>query len=147
MTTEGLTEFSYYRYHPDPAYRSWGRKYPCLPGIDECVRLIRAGKARGAWADIIAHELAEKANDCLPALVDTFRSDSSDHVRLYVMMALEIAGLQESVPFLAEALRGGDPRFTSYAERALRTINTREARTALWKASHPEPDTSPGDHV
>ena len=125
----------------------WHRKYPCFPGVDECVRLIRAGKARGSWADIISYELAENADDCLPALIDTFRSDSSDKVRLYVMMALEIARLQESVPFLAEVLRGANPRFTPYAERTLHGINTREARTVLWKASHPESDTSPDNNV
>jgi hypothetical protein len=120
--------------HPDPEYLRWRRKYPRFPGVEECARLIRAGKARGLWADIIAFELAGNANNCLPALIDTFRNDPSEHVRLYVMMALDIAVLPASVPFLAEVLSGGDPRFTAYAEHALQTINTREARKALWKA-------------
>jgi hypothetical protein len=125
-----------YRDHIDPEYQRWGRKYPRFPGVEECARLIRAGKARGAWADIIAYELAENASHCLPTLIDTFRSDSSDDVRLYVMMAVEVAKLPESVPFLAEVLHGRDPRFTPYAERALRELNTPEARTVLWNASH-----------
>jgi hypothetical protein len=69
-------------------------------------------------------------------LIDTFRTDSNESVRLYVMMALEIAKLSESVPFLAEVLENGDPIFIPYAERALRTINTKEARTVLWKSGH-----------
>jgi hypothetical protein len=125
--------------HPDPEYLRWRRTYPRFPGVDECARLIRAGKDRGAWADIITYELAGNAKNCLPALIDTFRNDLSDEVRLYVMMALEIARLQESVPFLADILSGGDPRFTPYAKRTLHSISTREARTALWKASHPKP--------
>jgi hypothetical protein len=84
-----------YRDHIDPEYQRWGRRYPRFPGVEECARLIRVGKARGAWADIIAYELAENASHCLPALIDTFRTDSSDAVRLYVMMALEIAKLPE----------------------------------------------------
>ena len=142
-----MAKFSDYRHHRDPEYRRWHRKYPRFPGIDECARLIRAGKAQGAWADILAYELAENANCCLPLLIDPFRNDSSDDVRLYVMMALEIAGLQESVPFVVEVLRGGDPRFVPYAERTLRSINTQVARTALWQAGHSEPDTSPDNHV
>ena len=127
---------SQYRGHIDPEVQRWERNYPRFPGVAECVRLIRAGKAKGTWADIIAHELAQKASLCLSELIDTFHTDSNEHVRLYVMMALEIAKLPESVPFLVEVLQGGDPIFTPYAERALRTINTKEARTVLWKVRH-----------
>ena len=122
--------------HVDPEHRRWGRKYPRFPGIAECVRLIRARKARGAWAEIIAYELAENASSCLPELIDAFRNDSKRDVRLYVMMALETARLPEAVPFLEEVLRAGDEVFASYAERALRGINTAEARAALWNATH-----------
>jgi hypothetical protein len=134
-----MAKFSDYRHHCDPEYQRWHRKYPRFPGIDECARLIQAGKAPRAWADIIAYELAENANNCLPLLIDAFRNDSSDDV--------EIAGLQESVPFLVEVLRGGDPRFIPYAERTPHGINTQVARTALWQAGHSEPDTSPDNHV
>jgi hypothetical protein len=106
--------------HIDPEYQRWGRKYPRFPGVIECVRLIRSGEARGSWADIIAHELAENAAPCLKGLIETFRTEPSQDVRLYVMMALEIARLRESVPFLAEVLHEGNPRFTSYALSALK---------------------------
>ena len=142
-----MAKFSDYRHHRDPVYQRWRRKYPRFPGIDECARLIDAGKAQRAWADIIVYELAENANNCLLLLIDAFRNDSSDDVRLYVMMALEIAGLQESVPFLVEVLRGVDPRFIPYAARTPHSINTQVACAALWKAGHPEPDTSPDNHV
>lgn len=69
-------------------------------------------------------------------MIDTFRTDSSDAVRLYVMMALEIAKLPESVQFLAEVLQDRDARFTPYAERALRELNTPEARTVLSNTGH-----------
>ena len=129
---------SQFRDEIDPEVRRWRRKYPRFPGVAECARLIRARKDRGVWADIIAYELAENASRCLQELIDTFRTDRSQKgVRLYVMMALEMAKLPESVPFLLEVLGTGDPNFSPYAERALRAINTKEARTALWNASHP----------
>ena len=125
-----------YRDNLDPEYRRWGRKYPRFPGVAECARLIRAGKARRSWADIIAGELACHAKHHLPELIETFRTDTSDEVGLYVMMALEMARLPESIPFLAEVLPQGNSTFTPYAERGLRDINTPEARSALWEATH-----------
>lgn len=122
-----------YRDHIDPEHRRWGLRYPRFPGVGECVRLINDGKARGTWADIIASELAENAADCLPELFEAFRSDATGNVRLYVMMALDIARVPETVPFLSEVLRAGDPRHIPYAERALQGIDTPEARSALWR--------------
>jgi len=134
---ECVAERFNYREHIDPEYRRWGRKYARFPGVAECARLIRAGKARGAWADIIAEELTHHARDSFKELVERFRSDPNDRVRLFVMMALEMAALPEAVPFLAEVLRGSDPRFASYAERGLRAIDTPESRTVLWHAARP----------
>ncbi len=127
-----------YRDHVDPEYKRWGRRYARFPGVAECVRLIRAGKARGAWADIIASELAEHAATHLAELIETFRIEPRGDVRLYVLMALDSARLPASVPFLAEVMREADPRFVPFAERALRGIDTAEARKALWNAAQPK---------
>ena len=127
-----------FRDHIDPEYQRWGRKYPRFPGVAECMRLIRAGKARGAWAEIIAAELAQHAKLCLPELIETFHNDATERVRLFIMMALEVAQLPETIGFFADMLRQGDPLFTPYAERAQRAINTPEARAALWNAIHLE---------
>jgi hypothetical protein len=122
----------------DPEYQRWRRKYPRFPGVAEFARLIRDGKARRAWADIIHFELAKNASQCLPELVATYRTGPSEDVRLYVMMALEVASLSASIPSLAEVLQQGNPRFVPYAKRALHGINTPEARTVLWNAGHPD---------
>ena len=119
----------------DPEHRRWAQKYPRFPGVAECVRLIRARKARGSWADIIAQELALNAHLNLPEMIELFRTDKHHGVRQYMMMALEMAQLPESVPFFVEILQERKPEFLPYAERALRAINTPEARSALWKAT------------
>ncbi len=131
-----MLEYVDYRGHVDPEYRRWGRLYPRFPGVGECVRLIGSGKARGAWADIIAAELARHACETFEELTEAFHADGGGKVRQYVMMALELAALPRAVPFLAEVLRGDDPALIIYAERALRAIDTREARKALWDDSH-----------
>jgi hypothetical protein len=119
------------RDHPDPEYRRFRRKYPRFPGVAECVKLIKAGKARGAWADFIVHELADNAPSYWPEFVAAFRCESTGDVGLYVMQALEDASLPETVPFLAEVLQEGNERLAAYAERALRAINTPVARKLL----------------
>jgi hypothetical protein len=138
-----------YRDHQDPDYQRWGRVYCAFPGVPECIRLILTHKATGAWADIVAYELAENASENVSELIDAFHEHVSDDVALYVMMALEMAALAESVDFLSAVLQHGDPRFTPYARRALRAINTRESREALFRAGPhaesdgTEPDTPP----
>ena len=119
-----------YRDHIDPEYRRRGEAIRGFPVLLNVARIIRSRKVKGAWADIITHELAANAAGCLPELIAAYREGLSDDVPTYVMMALDIARLPDSVPFLVEVLRGGDDRFTSYAKRALKGIDTREARTA-----------------
>ncbi|MCG8352940.1 MAG: hypothetical protein MI924_34680 [Chloroflexales bacterium] len=133
-----MSKYNRYRHHPDPEYQRWGRAYRSFPGVVECVRLILNGKATGAWADVIAFELAENASDCLAELIDAFHEHTTNDVAVYVMIALEMAAIPESVDFLSDVLQQGDPRFISYARHTLQAINTREARSALFHATHAE---------
>ena len=123
-----------YRDNPDPDLQAWGRKYRSFPRVDECIRLILAGKALGSWADIVVYELADNARDHLQELINAFRKHASDGAADYLLMALEIAALPESVDFYSDLLFEKNPRFVPYAERALQAINTREARAALFHA-------------
>lgn len=127
-----------YRDHVDPEYRRWGRTYRSFPGVDECARLILDRKATGAWGDIVAYELAENAHDHLNALIKAFHDLESDDVAIYVLMALEMAALPASVEFLSGVLRDGNVTFMPYAERALKAIDTKESRTALFNAMNAE---------
>jgi hypothetical protein len=120
-----------YRDHPDPEYQRWGRTYRSFPGVTECARLILERKATGAWADIVVHELAANAGDNLAELIEAFHDHASDDFGTYVMMALEIAALPESVEFLSSVMQQGDARYVPYARRALQAIDTRESRSEL----------------
>ena len=131
-----------YRDHIDPEHQRWGRTYHRFPGVAECVRLIQDGKARGTWTDIIVHELGENAAGCLPELIEVFGSNADESVRLYIMMALDLAWLPESVPFLEQVLREGNPAFTPYAMSARKHIDTKEARTVLWQMAKKAADHS-----
>lgn len=115
-----------YRDHPDPDYQRWGRRYRSFPGVAECARLVLQHKATGAWADIVVQELAENARDNLAELIQAFHEHVSDGFARYVMMALEVAALPESVEFLSTVLQRGDARFVPYARRTLQAIDARE---------------------
>ncbi len=123
-----------YRDHVDPEYQRWGRTYRNFPGVDECARLILDRQATGAWADIVAYELADNAKEHLDQIVDVFHKHTSDEVAIYMLMALELAALPASVDFLSGVLHGGGAKFTLYAKRALTAIDTKESRTALFNA-------------
>lgn len=142
-----MKNYNRYRTHVDPEYQRWGRKYPQFPGVAECVRLIQSGKATGAWADIVVQELAENAATCFTELQDLFFKNASNEtaqgdVAMFVMMALEIARLPDSVEFLSAVLREGSVRFQSYAYRTLQAIDTRESRLALFNAPRAHPSNS-----
>ena len=139
-----MSEAIDYRRHIDPEYRRWSRKYPRFPGVAECVRLLRQNNVRGAWVNIIAHELAVHAGESLPQLVAVFRSDEGEWVRLMVLMSIAEAKLPGAIPFLAEVARERHPRFAPYAHEGLSTIGTSEARAALWRVTHAESDEGDG---
>ena len=128
-----------FRDHVDPEYQRWGRTYRTFPGVDECARLILDRKATGAWADIIAFELAENATENLDDIIDVFHKHTSDDVAVYMLMALETAALPASVDFLSNVLRGGNAKFEPYAKRTLTAIDTKESRTALFNAMDTDP--------
>jgi hypothetical protein len=125
-----------YQRHIDPEYRRWGRKYPRFPGVGECVRLLRSGNVPGAWIDIICYELTAHAKECLPELIGVFRSDEGEWMRLMVLSSIADARLPEAIPFLAEVVREGHASFVPSAASGLSSIGTKDARTALWEATH-----------
>lgn len=122
----------------DPEDQRWYREHPRFPGVAECVRLIRNGNVRGYRSEIICRELAENAADCLPELIETFRTDPNFDVRLSIIMALEQARLPESTLFLSEVLQDSNSQLVQWARRALIGLNSRASRIILWKAEHPE---------
>jgi hypothetical protein len=133
------------RDHPDPEVRRWKKKYRKFPGVAECVRLIREGYANDAWMDIIVCELTENAKDCLCELMETFQAEKEiGGVGTFTLLAaIELAKLPEAAPFLAELLKEGNPRFTPYAMRGLRAIDTPESRKVLWEAAKSTDDSNP----
>lgn len=117
-------------------YSEWRRKYSVFPGIAECVKLLGQRNKGGEWIEIIEWEMTVHAKECLPELAAVFNSEKSDWVRMIVLYAITEAKLPEAIEFLAEVVNQGDPKFAPIAQKGLSMIDTRESRTALWKATH-----------
>lgn len=123
-----------YRRRIDPEYRRWCRKYPQFPGVAECLRLLQAKNVRGAWRDIIAHELTTHASECLSELVAAFWADEGERVKLNVLSAIADARLPAAIPFLAEVAKAPHPSLSRIAVQALTAVGTAEAHAAFWEA-------------
>ena len=61
-----------------------------------------------------------------------------------LLISIAEAKLPVAIPFLAEVARERHPRFTHYAHEGLSGIGTSEARTALWRVTHPESEEGDG---
>ena len=131
-----MAKRSQYHDHPCPEHQRWARTYPRFPGIEECTRLILSGKAKGVWAELIVYELAENAETHLNEIIQMYDKHKPGDVAMYMMMALEIAQAPGSVDFLAHVLLEGDEQMKSYAQQALKRIDTRASRTALHHAKN-----------
>jgi hypothetical protein len=85
--------------------------------------------------EIICGELKENAADhAAAALVEAFRAQSDERVRRILLGIICEARLPEALPVFVENLRSKDESLRFWVERGLRSLNTHEARKALWEA-------------
>lgn len=110
------------------------RRYPRFPGVGEYVRLLGLPGTKGTLVDIVCDELAAHAAETLEELIDAFRTNENEWVRLMIVQAIANAKLPAAIPFLAERVVEGPPPVAEYGKMGLQGIGTPEARTALWDA-------------
>lgn len=120
--------------HIDPEYERWKRKYPAFPGVAKCVELLRQTNVQGEWIDIICFELQDHATEDPAELIEAIRAPENKGVRLILLGVLENAAVPEAIPLFSDVLQSGDESERDYAIRGLEEIDTKEARTVLWRA-------------
>jgi HEAT repeat protein len=116
----------------EPEYSRWKRKYPRFPGVAKCVDLLARSNVRGSWVDIICGELLEAAAIHGAELIAAFRNEKDARVRSILLSIIAEAKLPEALSVLVETLRSEDETLRSYSERGLESLDTPEARNALW---------------
>jgi HEAT repeat protein len=74
------------------------------------------------------------AADYVPQLIQAFKSDENAQIRGLLMELIGAAQAPAALPFLRACLHDESETVRNWAVDALRQMNTREARTALWQS-------------
>ena len=117
----------------DPEAERWYQKYPTFPGVQKCVELLRNRNLRGARLDFVCILLEEQATNCVEELLQAFHAESDSWVKFLILNAIAAAESPRVVPFLAECLGSSDPELRHRAAAELERIDTKQARTALFR--------------
>jgi hypothetical protein len=118
----------------DPVYTRWKRRHPKFPGVPKCVELLRRRNVLGSRVDIICGELQDNACAHAAELIAAFRGEPDEHVRRILLGIICEAKLPEALPVLVESLRSEDDTLRYWSEEGLRSLDSHEARKALWEA-------------
>jgi HEAT repeat protein len=118
----------------DPACTQWKRRHPRYPGVKKCVELLRRRNTRGSLVDIICGELRADAASHAAELIAAFEAESDERLRHILLGVIVEAKLLEALPVYVKNLKSSDEGLREWAEEGLRSLNTPEARKALWEA-------------
>ncbi len=80
------------------------------------------------------HWLLPQAPQHAGALIEEFLAESDSGLRAWLLELIAAARSQEALPLLRDVLYGEESVLRLWAIRALKQLDTREARTLLWEA-------------
>lgn len=118
----------------DPVYTRWKQQHPKFPGVAKCVELLRRRNVQGSLVDILCIELLDHAADHAAELVAACSAERYGQIRRILFGVLCDAKLPEALPLFIEHLHSDDEILRGWSERGLRSLNTPDARKALWEA-------------
>ncbi|MET9263325.1 hypothetical protein [Amycolatopsis sp. NPDC004079] len=79
--------------------------------------------------------LRDRAAEYLSALIEEFENEQADRgLRSWLLELIGLAESSEALPVLAAQLNSQDEMLRDWAVAGLTRLDTREARTALWRA-------------
>ena len=78
------------------------------------------------------------AADVLPQLISAFYEESDHGLRCWLLQLIGDARSQSALPVLIKELTSDDESIRAWAGRGLEQLDTKEARTILWRASQNE---------
>jgi len=107
-------------------------KRPRFPGFEQCLKMMRS--SNGSVSEDGFGWLAERAAEYLPQLIAAFWDDDNAATRPWLMELIGDANSPAALPFLLERLSDDDGSIRDWAVRGLRQLDTKESRTALWRA-------------
>jgi hypothetical protein len=118
----------------DPDFTRWKRQHPKFPGVAKCVELLGRRNVRGSLVDIICGELEDNAAAHATELIAAFKAETDERVRHILLGIICKTRMPEAFTLFVEHLHSEDESLRYWSEEGLRTLNTPEARKALWEA-------------
>ena len=107
-------------------------KSPRFPGFERCLKMMRS--SNGSVREDGFGWLEDRAAEYLPQLIAAFWDEDNALIRPWLMELIGDAQSSAAMPFLVERLRDDDESIRDWAIRGLRQLDTKESRTALWRA-------------
>ena len=96
--------------HPDPTQQRFYQTYPKFPGVEILLRLLRTGKAKGVWIDLICIELQDHAAEWADEFIAAFHTEPDEWTRILLLSSIAEAAAPAFVPLLTESLMSGQER-------------------------------------
>src|SRR4051794_30001439 len=106
-----------------------------FPGFAACMRLMRKHSASDREDGF--HALLPHVRDYVPELIGEFRSETDHGLRCWLLELLGETRSEDAYPILLEFLSNADESLSHWARVGLQTLDTKEARRALWEAVVP----------
>lgn len=103
-----------------------------FPGFERCLKMMRS--SNGSVREEGFGWLAERAAEYLPQLIAAFWDEDNAGIRGWLVELIGEAKSAAAMPFLIEHLRDEDESIRSWATWALKRLDTKDARRALWQA-------------
>ena len=102
------------------------------PGFKQCMKMMRSHEAETKEEGY--YSLLPHASEHIPELLAAFQAEQNHGLRCWLFELLGAARSPDLLPFLADALRGEDWALWVRAFRALRMLDTKEARRLMFEA-------------
>ncbi|QDU43505.1 hypothetical protein Mal52_19810 [Symmachiella dynata] len=107
-----------------------------FPGFKRCMAMMRSRDPHEQEDGF--HWLLPRAGDHVDELIDTFILEDDHGLRCWLLELLGEAKSAKCFDLFAAHLSSSDQSLRSWAVRGLEMLNTKPARTLLWKAKLPD---------
>jgi len=105
-----------------------------FPGFDKCLQIMRS--SNGDTSESGFGWIDDRAAEFVPQLIAAFWDDDNARIQGWLIELIGDATSPAAMPFLLERLHDDDELIRDWAILGLRQLNTKEARTALWRSGY-----------
>jgi len=117
---------------PSVKTNEMSQKRDKFPGFSACMRMMRQHDPRIQEDGF--HFLMREAHRFVDELIVEFDSETDHGLRCWLLELLGDARDPKALPIFLKHLKGDDDSFRAWAVEGLKSLNTKEARRALYEA-------------